>query len=336
MIKQRLFGMSEALESLVAPHLENVRWPTVAKTVLEMSDTFSSPGQATPWHLPEAIPAYLSYFLPLNSARLQAVFSTLQALNISLPKHVIDFGSGVGTAQLNWVSDYLKWQNIELASDPINLHRELLESLDADKLTQTQWTKTAPHSILDNSLVMASYALTELEDVPAWFYQAHTLLLIEPSTMPNARRLMSFRQNLLDKGFHAIAPCTHQQSCPLLVHSQKDWCHDRFFFKAPSWWSRLSAHLPMRNDSVTMSYLVMSRAPLEQPQGIARVIGDTLYEKGKTRQAVCRGPAREFLAWLKKSGEPQEIPHGYRVLLNDDIELKANELRPNGLLKTLP
>jgi len=59
----------------------------------------------------------------------------------------------------------------------------------------------------------------------------------------------------------------------------------------------------------------------------SRVIGDTLREKGKTRQAICRNSEREFLAWLKKSGPASEIPRG--SLISSQIYIKVgNELRP--------
>jgi hypothetical protein len=59
----------------------------------------------------------------------------------------------------------------------------------------------------------------------------------------------------------------------------------------------------------------------------ARVIGDTLPERGKTRQMICRGPHREFLSWLHRFGEPPSLPRGALVRGIDTTEPKGGELR---------
>jgi len=73
----------------------------------------------------------------------------------------------------------------------------------------------------------------------------------------------------------------------------------------------LEALLPMKNRTLTYSYLLLSREIQDQTwRGAARVIGDTLEENGKTRQLICRGAKREFLSWLHRHGPAPRIPHG--------------------------
>jgi len=47
---------------------------------------------------------------------------------------------------------------------------------------------------------------------------------------------------------------------------------------------------------------------------------------------ICRGPAREFISWLKRNGKPPRIPHGALVRGIENCQLKGNELRvtPDG------
>lgn len=91
----------------------------------------------------------------------------------------------------------------------------------------------------------------------------------------------------------------------------------------------MEAILPMKNRTLTYSYLLVSRrVPHPSHRGWARVIGDTLKERGKTRQMICRGEKREFLSWLLKRGEPEEIPHGALIHGVDQAEVKGPELRP--------
>jgi ribosomal protein RSM22 (predicted rRNA methylase) len=154
------------------------------------------------------------------------------------------------------------------------------------------------------------------------------LLILEPSTRECGRKLMEWRARFLAQGFQALAPCTHAEACPLLTHSNRDWCHQRTAFEAPDWWLALEERLPMKNRTLTYSYLLMSRTVSDQKwRGTTRVIGDTLEERGKTRQMICRGPQREFLSWLHKHGEPPRIPHGALLHGIETCQPKGGELR---------
>ena len=145
--------------------------------------------------------------------------------------------------------------------------------------------------------------------------------------------VMQWRSRWIEAGFTPLAPCTHALACPLLTHSEKDWCHHRVHFTGSQKYKELEARLPMKNNTLTFSYLLLSQL-VESPlfRGSARVIGDTLNEKGKTRQLMCRGPEREFLAWLSRDGEAPFIPHGSLIPDLGAIEAKSNEVRPRGPL----
>ena len=103
---------------------------------------------------------------------------------------------------------------------------------------------------------------------------------------------------LLENDYHIWAPCTHSDKCPLLEESDRDWCHDRFPPFLPSWWKNLEAGLPMKNQSITVSYLLARKKPLPSETKFVRVTGDPLHEKTKMRQLICRGPHREFISWF--------------------------------------
>jgi hypothetical protein len=62
-------------------------------------------------------------------------------------------------------------------------------------------------------------------------------------------------------------------------------------------------------------------------EGKSRLTGDSLKEKGKTRQLMCRSSEREFLAWMHKNKSEQTLPRGELVNLPNDLEAKSNELR---------
>ncbi|MGE0764060.1 MAG: small ribosomal subunit Rsm22 family protein [Bdellovibrionales bacterium] len=336
LIRERRFGVPEPLQKALQQTLLQMKfwgnWRELASYVQQMSDHFIQQSGPTPWGTPQGQAAYLCYFLPLNYARLCAVFTEIKRLQLPWKAPVVDIGSGPGTAHLAALAHLppTPWTNWETSPVPCELHQQILNHLPKSAAhAPTHWTQQ--HPTLQKTSVVASYALNEWKVWPQALEQTEQLVIVEPSTQEAGRRLMEYRQHLIDHGFHIWAPCTHPQGCPLLNESKRDWCHDRIHFDPPSWWTELEAHLPMRNQTLTFSYLIASRTPpqLAHSDGaiLARVIGDTLHEKGKTRQAVCRGPHREFLSWLKRDGEAAPIPHGQLIELPLDIEKRGNELR---------
>lgn len=325
---KREFGVAPEVAHAISDLLKEMgwwgRWAELAHVVKNLSDHFHRAKAVTPWAAPENQAAYLAYFFPLNLARMHAVVYELKRVAFPLGSQVIDFGAGPGTASIAWPTGPESWRHVEVSDVAQSLHRRLWKTLGRNEDSH-HWQKTLP--TLTGATVIASYALNENLEIHRALMAAQSLILVEPSTQIQARRLMTLRAELSQAGFFHWAPCTHQLACPLLIHTKTDWCHDRIFFLPPPWWPDLERHLPMKNQTLTFSYLFSSRAPPSERQGLVRVIGDTLYEKGKIRQAVCRNDQREFLSWLKKHGEPEMIPHGSRLELADSITKKGNELR---------
>jgi hypothetical protein len=95
----------------------------------------------------------------------------------------------------------------------------------------------------------------------------------------------------------------------------------------PGWFRKMESFLPMRNRTITFSYLLArktARPPGDQP--MLRVLGDTLKQKGKTLQMICRGGEREFLSWLSRDGEAPILPSGELIPVPPH-NLRGSELR---------
>lgn len=78
-------------------------------------------------------------------------------------------------------------------------------------------------------LTIISYALSECSESlliavleQAWANTEKYLVLIEPGTPYGYASFMLARQHLINQGAKIIAPCPHENICPL---SQGDWCH---------------------------------------------------------------------------------------------------------------
>lgn len=306
----------------------------VAQCVLRLSDFYiAQPSAATPWNEEYCQIAYRNYYLPLNQLRCAGVVQRGEQVGFFEGlHHFVDWGCGPGTASLalaahEKIRGQIKSQTLFDHSPTVlksfgDLHTQLVNVKKTDQLK----LKNTPEG--QNSLLVFSYSLTELEQLPEGWDQFEALMILEPSTRDDGRKLLELREKLKAAGYSVWAPCTHQNRCPLLLHSKHDWCHDRFHVEAPEWFSEVEAHLPMRNRTITTSYLLARRKPAPAHLSAqARLTGDSLEEKGKTRQLVCRSEAREFLTWMHKSIEPQTLNRGDLVRLPTDLEVKSNELR---------
>jgi hypothetical protein len=302
----------------------------LAAEVMRLSDFYlGHPGEPTPWSEPYAAAAYLAYFQPLNFVRLRAAWQEVKRfLRADSITQIWDFGSGIGTTQWVLESETLAPRPlfaIEHARPAVEIYQALCK--DNGARWNPQFIKKAEPA--KGALGVFSYSFLEMQAaLPDLSHFSH-LLIVEPSTRECGRELMAWREKLMTTGFLPLAPCTHSAPCPLLTHSGKDWCHQRIHFSAPAWFERLESHLPMKNRTLTYSYLLLSQTIEDHEwRGSARAIGDTLKENGKTRQMICRGPEREFLSWLHKLGPAPDIPHGALVRGVEKSEAKGNELRP--------
>jgi ribosomal protein RSM22 (predicted rRNA methylase) len=90
-------------------------------------------------------------------------------------------------------------------------------------------------------VVVLGHVLNELDAesqrqlvAAAWQRSAGLLLIVEPGTSAAFEVVRAARDQLLDLGAHTIAPCAHDQKCPL----QNDWCHFPQRLKRPEFQRR--------------------------------------------------------------------------------------------------
>ncbi len=333
------FELPQRLQSWLASQAESLRPRDIAQSIQRLSDFYiANPEAATPWRESWCQEAQIFYYLPLNVLRAQCALQRLRFSGLAGNfARVIDIGSGLGT--MFWAMedslgpagfDQKRLYFTEVA-EPAK--RVLQGFFPQSQEWQTKDSVGLAQSVNDSDLVCFSYSLTEeilgserLTDLPQF-------LVIEPSTQDDGRKLMTWRNEALARGLHLRGPCTHRETCPLLI-SAKDWCHDRLHFVKPEWLSEVEKHLPFRNDTLTFSYLLASRRPLVMAsaeenlsEAVYRVVGDSLPERGKTRQLVCGQGQREFLSWLHRHGEPPEIPRGALVSVNKAWRRVSDEIR---------
>lgn len=314
----------------------------LAQAVLRLSGHYTqNPLASTPWSEPWAQAASLAYYFPLNYARNSAVAKEAQRLGFfSGLERLFDFGVGTASGILSFSEQWPASHRTGFDADATALRLATALASGGTHTIDFELSQTG-HAQMprgfrspEKTLVLASYSLTELREAPPWWLEAEAVAIIEPSTRDDGRSLMLLRNSLLERGYRIWAPCTHQGQCPMLVHSERDWCHDRVHWLAPAWFIELEKYLPMKNRTLTFSYL-LARKTMMPPSALgelARLTGDMLVEKGKTRQSICRGEAREFLAWFPQRmarGEVLELERGALAKLKADLQIKASEVRVN-------
>jgi len=307
--------------------------------IIRLSDYFiNNPDSQTPWNEHYCQNAYRNYFLPLNYLRVVNVIRRGQSVDFFTGfQSTIDWGAGPGTASFAIV-DNLKNQIkkqilIEKSSTALRQFSDLHEKLIHPETT-TELTLKNLNVQADRTLLIFSYSLTEMKSLPPNWDQYEGLMILEPATSQDGRKLLALRESLIKHGYTIWAPCTHQNACPLYTESKYDWCHDRYHVTAPPWFKQLEENLPMRNNTVTTSYLLARKTkPKNDFTNTARLTGDSLNEKGKTRQLMCRGPAREFLTWMHKDMDAQTLNRGELIEIPEKVVLKSNEVRTQQIVK---
>lgn len=323
----------EKISSDELHHLSPGRNPhSMAASIKRLSDIYHRGiGGPQIWDQSELEEAYISYYLPLNWLRLKAVIAEAQRLGFFTGiSRIVDFGSGPGTfhfAALDSKIHFDHWTFVEKSSRAKNHHRIISTKIFPHaSLNSCTWTEELTNQNPEGSLVVSSYSLNELTQAPQWLHNFEAILLVEPSTVECGRKLQEIRSELIKNGYSIWAPCTHQDQCPLLTETKNDWCHHRIHFEMPPYLREIENFLPMKNTSLTYSYLLARKKSIDHNQNI-RVIGDTLFEKGKIRQAICGGPQRQFLSWLTRNTEPPMIQRGARIPMPSPHQIKGNEIR---------
>lgn len=253
---------------------------------------------------PAALSAYMRYFLPWNIYRLGILFAGL-ALDPGgdTPDNaatIIDLGTGPLTTPLAlWMSRPhlrkrpLTFICVDRAPKPMRLGLDTLHSLAASQGGIAPWKVTLVKGPLDarlrekaDLLVMAnalnevlhrgeSEDLLETADDLAWHLSGMltptgALCVVEPGVRPSAHLMAALRRGFLHHGLKPLAPCPHEEPCPMSGRGYTAWCHFNFDAEAaPGWLKKLSEEARLTKDNVSLSFLNFSAKgrKLEAPQG---------------------------------------------------------------------
>lgn len=239
--------------------------------------------------------AYLMVRMQGTYAAAEYVIKEFQRLMPKAPlESLLDIGAGPGT--IGWVASNLfdslrKCTFLEGENNFIQIGQSIAVSTDNSLLKNAEWINediSKSHKFKKHDLVVCSYVLNELPlETPrkivaaAWNASDTGLIIIEPGTMAGFGLIRKLREDLIGLGAHMVAPCSHQNECPL---PRNDWCH--FSNRL----SRTSLHHNIKDanqsyEDEKFSYLIASKSIVETVA--SRVIRHPLRYSGHTKMQLC-------------------------------------------------
>jgi ribosomal protein RSM22 (predicted rRNA methylase) len=178
---------------------------------------------------PADIAAYAAYRMPATYAAMRAVFAALPGLS---PTSMVDIGGGTGAAAWAATTAYESLADVTVldrVDGALRLGAELARSAMSEALRDATWQRALlPAEIAAADLVTVSYVLGELDvadrnDVVERAAAAGgVVVVVEPGTPAGYARIIAARGRLLALGHTVLAPCPHDDACPLAAG---DWCH---------------------------------------------------------------------------------------------------------------
>ena len=273
--------------------------------------------------------AYSLFFAPQTHARLTHILNELPPFpETTQPLRVLDLGCGTGAAA--WaLLDHLGPRPVVL--DVRDHSRAALRGLHDlfDHLRQARW----PHALLrthfqpftefvpgaeKQDVILLHYVLNELAPAARRHLlsrAAHALapggrlIVCEPLLRDSGDYLRELRAHALaDLHLHLLAPCPHEQACPL-----GEACHAVRIWKIPRSLQILNTGL--RRDLRHLAFAFLAWTPASPPaaQNLrVRVVGSPSHAKGQTLCPACC---------------PDGLLHRLQLLHRDFDTLGRKELR---------
>jgi SAM-dependent methyltransferase len=242
---------------------------------------------------------------------------------------VLDWGCGSGIAARRVISFFGAgqfgalhvWDHSPLAADfAADAAGREFPGLAVSQATPGFLQSDEPIGLLVISHVLNELAPESLAGLRAVIARAGAVLWVEPGSREVSRQLSTLREELarpdgIRGGFQVVAPCTHQNPCPILAAgNERHWCHH--FAPPPSEifanpdWVKFGQRAGIDLRSLPYCFLALDRRggagggqgpPL--PDGLSRIIGRPEHFKPYARFLNCDATGLAELT-LEKRADP--------------------------------
>jgi hypothetical protein len=207
---------------------------------------------------------------------------------------VLDWGCGSGVAGRRVLSFFgpekfetlTVWDHSPVACDfAADAARRAFPQLRVTQATPGYFSGNERIGLLIISHVLNELPPAALDELRLLCIRADAVLWVEPGTHDVSRQLGGFREQLRGSGFRVVAPCTHENECPMFaIGRERDWCH--FFAPPPSEifadsnWVKFGHRAGIDLRSLPYAFLALDRhhVPIVAPVSDRRAIETTTVD----------------------------------------------------------
>lgn len=230
--------------------------------------------------------AYVKARMPATRAAITQVFVKLKEVLSSQIKNLLDLGAGPGTGFLVAAELFPTLEKVILVEQEEKMI-ELGKKQINDK--RVEWCHGDMRSIVLQQADMAlfGYSFGELDAVECLsvlekvWKSCALVVIVEPGTPRGFERIKLARQWFIDHGGYILAPCPHQNKCPMTMN---DWCHFSVRLE------RSKEHRQLKDGTLgwedeKFSYLIASHKDVVKPA--ARIIRHPIKKTGHVLLKLC-------------------------------------------------
>ena len=233
-----------------------------------------------------------AYAISRMSATYCAVYSALAECLKNYEqeiKTVLDIGAGTGAA--TWaVTNLIDVKNVTCLEREKEM-RTIGSQLMKDELANVEWKEfdVNKDEIEEKAdLVVTSYVINELSEqdrkkaiTKMWNATNGLLVIIEPGTPEGFKHILEVRDMLLEKGANIVAPCAHNDKCPI---SKDDWCS--FYVRvARSGIHRQAKKGELGYEDEKFSYIALSKTKIDTYK--PRILRHPQINSGYVKVKLC-------------------------------------------------
>ncbi len=318
-----------------------------------LSDTFTTgrdPGFGDYAHNRRALAAYGLFFFPRSYVRTRLVLEEVAAhWSIQSPDiHLVDLGAGTGAAGFAALATFSQWQPSS------RLHLTMVDDKPAGfefarrvyAAGSAIWPQARRHEVQADMhsyqspagahVILASFAINEWMDAEppekmrTWVRQQMNalkpggwLVIMEPALHSSVERLERLRDVIAaDKIARILAPCPHDQPCPMLAE-KRGWCHEVRHWSPPSSLRMINRTLQRDVHLLKFSFLVLEKSPPAAADWM-RLVSPVKKEKGKY---VCHGCGADGklhnVEWLTRHLNKEQVDASESLERGDRVAMPA-------------
>lgn len=232
----------------------------------------------------EQVVAYVAGRMPATKAAISFVLKEVKLRYFGKVERIIDLGAGTGAGVIAAREVFSYFSETLLVESNPHMRREGKKFVDGQWVNQDLLKYSPPKT----DCIVFGYSYGELEEekrlllLQKVYKSANLIVIVEPGTPRGYANVLEARNFLLSCGGKMVAPCPHENSCPM---KKEDWCH--FSVRL----SRTKQHRQFKGaqrgyEDEKFSYVAISKKKGGLAEG--RILRHPIKKKGHIKLQICQ------------------------------------------------